>query len=126
MSIALSPQQLSQFQSVVNTIIANWLKIKPAVTNWFTANPLHLSLAWQNVVDGLNQLVAFAQSLGLPGADKKALVMDGANQLLQLIVFPLLPAYVPTKLLQAIFDAILSGVIEFLVTKLNPTPTPVN
>lgn len=112
----LSGDQINQFQATLKLILDNWEKIRPA-TSWFS-NHQALTVAFQYVVDGIDKFVDLAAQLSVPGQDKKVLVLSLANRLFDGIVTPLLPIWLPAALVKSIFNGILSGVIEFLVSKL--------
>lgn len=110
---------LTKFASLVSLLSAEWQKVKPVATTWLL-NRGKLSAGFKFLASGIDQLVALAETMTLPGVDKKAAVMSAANALFDVVVLAELPAWttpfiVPVK---GIFDTMLDGLIEFVVTKL--------
>lgn len=122
--------QMSQFQTLMNGLVASWDKIKPLETSWVAIHKDTMSAGFKFLAGGIDQLVNLAQTFALDGVDKKSLVLQYANQLFDIIVAAEIPvwakpAFIPLK---TMFDAAVDGLIEFAVSKIVavvPTPTPV-
>jgi hypothetical protein len=117
----ITAEQVEKFQAVLTTLEENWKSVKPDTKVWLAMNNTYLSRAFQFLVDGVDQLVNLASTLNVPGADKKAVVLNTSNKLFDVVIAPILPIWVPTLVVKTLFDGAISGIIEFLVSKLPQT-----
>lgn len=120
------PAYASQFSMLVNNLVKEWESIKPRTSSW-GVDVNAISNAFEFLVNGLEKLVNLMEQFNVPGADKKTIVMGYGAQLFDNVIAPLLPVWLPKVLVKTVFTAVLSGVVEFLVTKLDKVDVaPVN
>lgn len=128
----IAPDIQAKFNALHADLAGEWAKIRTqfAAGGWFHIHADTLSAGWQFLVAAVQQLAALADSSGLLNADKKAIVLEYAKKLFEIVIAAEVPLPLQPLVLSLgpVFLSALSGIIEYVVAILHnkpPVPTPV-
>jgi len=124
----ITQDQVTQVNATVLTLASEWSKNKQQLATWTTFNNAALNQVFKVIFDAVDKLVNLVEKYDIPGVDKKKLVIDGINHLVDTLINSQLPlVFVPFEsIIDSMVNAVIDNLIEYAVSKIPVSaPAPV-